>query len=79
MHLTSANVCCFAGVDIPLGRLTWKMQSQRYSDGACDERGRDPLDLGCHPVVSLTAYLGFVQLRMNRTRLVVLDHNDQGG
>jgi hypothetical protein len=79
MHLTSANACCFTGVDIPIGRLTWQMQSQRYSDGAYDERGCDPLDTGCHPVVPLTAYLGPVQLGMNRTRLVVLDHNDQGG
>ena len=79
MHLTSANVWCLAGVNTPIGRLTWKMQSQRYSDGAYDERGCDSLDIGCHPVVSLTAYPGPVRLRMRRTRLIVLDYNDQGG
>ena len=79
MHPISANVWFLAVVNTPIGRLTWKMQSRRYSDGAYGEKGFDSLDLGCRPVVSLAACLGPVQSGMSRTCLTILAHNDQGG
>ena len=79
MHLTSANVCCLAVVNTPIGRLSWKMQSRRYSDGAYGEKGCDFLDIGCRPVVSLAAYLGPGWSGLSSTCLIILAHNDQGG
>jgi len=79
MHPISANVWCLAVVNTPIGRLTWKMQSRRYSDGAYGEKGFDSLDIGCRPVVFLTACPGTIMFRMGRTYLIVLAHNDQGG
>jgi len=37
MHLTNANVRRLAAVNMPIGRLTWKMKFLKYSDGAPDE------------------------------------------
>ncbi len=79
MHLTSANVWCLAVVNTPVGRLTWKMQSRRYSDGAYGEKGFDSLDIGCRPVVSLAAYLGPVWSELSSSHLIILVHNDHGG
>ena len=79
MHLISANVWCLAVVNTPIGRLTWKVQSRRYSDGACGEKGFDSLDIGCHPVVSLAAYLRPGRSGLSSTYLIILAHNDQGG
>ncbi len=79
MHLTSANVWCLAVVNTPIGRLTWKMQSRRYSDGAYGEKGFDSLDIGCRPVVSLAAYLGPVWSELSSSHLIILVHNDHGG
>ena len=79
MHLTRANVWGLAVVNTPIGRLTWKMPSRRYSDGAYGEKGFDSLDIGGRPVVSLTAHLGPVQSWLSRTCLIILAHNDQGG
>jgi len=45
MHLTCANVWCLAVVNTPIGRLTWKMKSQMYSDGTYDKKGFDPWTL----------------------------------
>ena len=79
MHLTSTNVWCLAVVSTPIGRLTWKMRSRRYSDGAYGEKGFDFLDIGCRPVVSLAAYLGPGRSGLSSTCLIILAHNDQGG
>jgi hypothetical protein len=79
MHPISANVWCLAVVNTPIGRLTWKMQSRRYSDGAYGEKGFDSLDIGCRPVVALAAYLGPVRSGLSSTRPIILAHNDQGG
>jgi len=79
MHLTSANVWYLVVVNTPIGRLTWKMQSRRYSDGAYGEKGCDFLDIGCRPVVSLAAYLGPGRSGLSSTYLIILAHNDQGG
>jgi len=79
MHLTSANVCCLAVVNTPIGRLSWKMQSRRYSDGAYGEKECNFLDIGCRPVVSPTAYLGPGRSGLSSTCLIILAHNDQGG
>jgi hypothetical protein len=79
MHLTSANAWCLTSVNVPIGRLPWKMTSRRYSDGAYGERRFDSLDLGCRPVVSLAAYLGPVWSELSSTHLIILDYNDQGG
>ena len=79
MHLISANVWCLAVVNTPIGHLTWKMQSRRYSDGAYGEKGFNSLDIGCRPVVSLAAYLGPVWSGLSSAYLIILVHNDQGG
>ena len=79
MHLTSANVWYLAVVNTPIGRLTWKMQSRRYSSGAYGEKGCDFLDIGCRPVVSLAAYLGPGWSGLSSTCLIILAHNDHGG
>jgi len=79
MHLTSANVWCLPVIKTPIGRLTWKMRSRRYSDGAYDEKGFDSLDIGCRPVVSLAAYLGPGRSELSSTHRIILAHNDQGG
>jgi hypothetical protein len=79
MHLTCANVWGLAVVNTPIGRLTWKMPSRRYSDGAYGEKGFDSLDIGGHPVVFLAAYLGPVRLGMSRTCLIILVYNGHGG
>ena len=79
MHLTNTNVWCLAVVNTPIGRLTWKVQSRRYSDGAYGEQGFDSLDIGCRPVVSLAAYLGPGRSELSSTCLIILAHNDQGG
>jgi hypothetical protein len=79
MHPISANVWCLAVVNTPIGRLTWKMQSRRYSDGAYGEKGFDSLDIGCRPVVSCAACLGPVRSRPSSSRLIILAHNDHGG
>jgi len=79
MHPISANVWCLAVVNTPIGRLPWKMQSRRCSDGAYGEKGFDSLGIGCRPVVSLTACLEPIWSGMSRTCLIVLVHNDQGG
>jgi hypothetical protein len=74
MHPISANVWCVAVVNKPIGRLTWKIQSRRYNDGAYGEKGFDSLDIGCRPVVSLAAYLGALQSGMSSTHLTILAH-----
>lgn len=79
MHLTCANVWGLAVVNTPIGRLTWKMPSRRYSDGAYGEKGFDSLDIGCRPVVSLAAYLGPVWSELSSSHLIILVHNDHGG
>ena len=79
MHLTSTQVRCLAVVDTPVGRLTWKMWSRRYSDGAYGEKGRDSLDIGCRPMVFLAAYLELVWSESSSTHLIILVYNDQGG
>jgi len=79
MHLTNTNVWCLAVVNTPIGRLTWKVQSRRYSDGAYGEKGFDSLDIGCRPVVSLATYLGPGRSELSSTYLIILAHNDQGG
>jgi hypothetical protein len=79
MHLTNANVWCLAVVNTPIGRLTWKMQSRRYRDGAYGKKGFDSLDIGCRRVVSLATYLGAVWSELSSTYLIILAHNDQGG
>ena len=79
MHLTSANVWYLAVLNTPIGRLPWKMQSRRYSDGAYDEKECDFLDIGCRPMVSLAAYLGPEWSGLSSTCLIILAHNDQGG
>ena len=79
MYLTSANVWCLAIFNTPIGPLTWKVQSRRYSDGAYGEKGFDSLDIGCRPVVSLAAYLGPVWSGPSSACLIILAHNDQGG
>ena len=79
MHLISANVRCLAVVNTPIGHLTWKMQSRRYSDGAYGEKGFHSLDIGCRPVVSLAAHLGPVWSELSSAYLIILAHNDQGG
>ena len=79
MHLTRANVWGLAVVNTPIGRLTWKMPSRRYSDGAYGEKGFDSLDIGGRPVVSLAAYLGPVQSGMSSTSLIILVYNGHGG
>ena len=79
MHLTSTNVWCVAIVNMPIGRLTWKVWSRRYSDGAYGEKGFDSLDLGCRLVVSLATYLGPVWSEPSSARLIILVYNDHGG
>ena len=79
MHLTSANVWCLAAVDMPIGRLPWKMQSRGSSDGAYGKKGFNSLDMGCHAAVSRAACLGPVWSELSSTRLIILAHNDQGG
>ena len=79
MHPISANAWCLAVVNTPIGRLTWKMQSRRYSDGAYGEKGLNSLDIGCRPVVSLAAHLGPVWSGLSSACLIILAHNDQGG
>ena len=79
MYLTSANVWCLAIVNTPIGRLTWKVQSRRYSDGAYGEKGFDSLDIGCRPVVSLAAHLGPGRSELSSTCLIILVRNDHGG
>ena len=79
MHLTCANVWGLAVVNTPIGRLTWKMKFQRYSDGAHGERGGDSLDIGCRPMVSLATHLGPVRSEPSSAHLIILVHSDQGG
>jgi hypothetical protein len=79
MHLTNVNVWCLAVVNTSIGRLSWKMQSRRYNDGAYGEKGFDSLDIGCRPVVSLAAYLGPVWSELSSSHLIILAHHDQGG
>ena len=79
MHPISANVWCLAVVHTPIGLLTWKMRSRRYSDGAYGGKGFDSLGIGSHPVVSLAACLGPVRSGLSRILLIILVHNDQGG
>ena len=79
MHLTSANAWCLAVVNMPIGRLTWKMQSRRYSDGAYGEKEWNFLAIGCRPVVSLAAHLGPVWSGRSSACLIILARNDQGG
>jgi hypothetical protein len=79
MHLTRANVWGLAVINTPIGRLTWKMPSRRYSDGAYGEKGFDSLDIGGRPVDPLAAYLGPVRSGLSSTYLIILAHNDQGG
>ena len=79
MHLISANVWCLAVVNTPIGHLTWKMQSRRYSDGAYGEKGLNSLDIGRRPVVSFAAHRGPVWSELSSACLIILARNDQGG
>ncbi len=55
--LTSVNTWRLAAINTPIGRLTWQMKSRRYRGGAQSREGCISLKSGCHPVVSLAAYL----------------------
>jgi len=71
MHLTSANARRLAAVNMSIGRLTWKMKSQRYNDGAHGEREFDSLHIGCRLVVSPAAYLGPAWLGLSSIYLII--------
>ena len=79
MHLTTTNVWCLAVVNTPIGRLTRKGQSRRYSDGTYGAKGFDSLDIGCRPVVSLAVHLGPGRSELSSAYLTILVHNDHGG